>query len=306
MRLPRTSRPFTAVLLAGALSAGATSCSLPGDDGAGGGTGLERALGAVPASAADQAVTYRDVRTVRRLVAEDPGLYRGLDGFGILEVAQSGYTGGSVRADWGFGAKDVRSSVLVGDSSLLTGEFDTDAVARAMRKQGYKASDTDGGTRYRKRGESGVYDVSESARVARRSHVALPLTAPDDSLRDVKAYAAVADCLGDVYEATYYAERQDADTVLFAIGGRLGKDGRSSSETLCARAASKKAAATTAAKLREKTAPGERYAGSEVTVGEGDTPMITMTWKNRPESGLRPADNDRTSELPGLLAWGRA
>ncbi|MFK4071687.1 hypothetical protein [Streptomyces sp. NPDC029674] len=306
MRIPRRSRPLPAVLLVAALSVTAAGCSLPGGDGDdGGGTGLERALAAVPAAAADQGVMYRDVRTVRRLLAADPALYRGLDGFGILEVAQQGYTGGSVRADWGFDVKDVRTSVAVGNSSLLTGEFDTDAVGRAMKKQGYRATRTDEGTRYKKRGDAGTYEVSGSARAAKRTDLALGLSAPDESLRDDEAYEEVTDCLGDVYEATYYAKRADADVVLLAIGGRLGKDGTSSSEKLCVRTASPKAATAAAAELRKKTARGQRYAGSKVTVGEGDAPLVTMTWKNRAESGLRPADNDRTSELPGLLMWGR-
>ncbi|MFJ2767714.1 hypothetical protein [Streptomyces sp. NPDC087300] len=305
MRLPR---PFLAVLLTGALTASAAACSLPGgDDGGGDGdTGLERALDAVPASAADQAVTYRDVRTARRLVAADPALYRGLAGYGILEVVQHGYTGGSVRADWGFDAKDVRAAVQVGDGSLLTGRFDTDAIARAMKKQGYKPTDSDGGTRYKKSGEPTTFEASESVRTSIRSDVALGIEAPDKSLLDKETYAEVADCLGDVYEASYYAERADADTVLFAIGGRLGKDRESSTEKLCARTGSRKAAKNAAARLREKTAPGERYAGSKVTVGEGGTPLVSMTWKNRAESGLRPGDNDKTGELPGLLIWGRS
>ncbi|MEV7196724.1 hypothetical protein AB0N81_33725 [Streptomyces sp. NPDC093510] len=305
MRIPRRSRPLLALLLVSALSVAAAGCSLPGDSDDGGvGTGLERALAAVPAAAADQGVMYRDVRTARRLVAENPSLYRGLDGFGILEVAQIGYTGGSVRADWGFDVKDVRTSVTVGNSSLLTGKFDTDAVDRAMKKQGYRATPTDDGTRYKKGGDAGTYEISGSARAAKRSDIALGLAAPDESLRDDEAYEAIADCLGDVYEASYYAKREDADVELFAIGGRLGKNG-SSSETLCARTASKEAADATAAKLREKTARGQRYEGSKVTVGKGATPIVAMTWKNRPESGLRPADNDRTSELPGVLVWGR-
>ncbi|MEU8954284.1 hypothetical protein AB0C93_08270 [Streptomyces sp. NPDC048518] len=309
MRIPRRSRPLPALpalLLASVLSVGTAGCSLPGgsDDG-GDGTGLERALDAVPASAADQGMMYRDVRTARRLVAKDPKLYRGLDGFGILEVVQHGYTGGSVRADWGFDAKDVKTSVTVGNSSLLTGEFDTDSVGRAMKKQGYRATRTEHGTRYEKGSGDGTFEVSDTARAAKRSDIALGLATPDTSLRDDEAYTAVADCLGDVYEASFYAKREDADVVLLAIGGRLGKDGTSSSETLCARTASRKAADATAARLREKTAPGQRYAGSKVTVGEGDTPMVTMTWKNSTESGLRPSDNDRTSELPRVLVWGR-
>ncbi|MFE0171430.1 hypothetical protein ACFWZ2_03870 [Streptomyces sp. NPDC059002] len=303
----RIRRPFLAVLLTGVLGVSAAGCSLPGGDDGGGedGTGLERALDAIPASASDQAVTYRDVRTLRRLVAAEPSLYRGLDGYGIVEVIQRGYTGGSVRKNWGFDEKDVRTSVLVGDSTLLTGRFDTDAVARAMKKQGYKATDTDGGTRYKKPGEPGTYDISDATRATNRADATLGLTAPGTSLRDDKAYAAVAECLGDVYEASYYAEREDADVPLLAIGGRLGKDGTSSSETLCARTASKKAAAATAAALRKKTAPGARYEGSKVHIGDGDTPLVTMTWKNRPDSGLRPGDNDKTAELPGLLILGR-
>ncbi|MFF3640078.1 hypothetical protein [Streptomyces sp. NPDC002564] len=305
MRVSSRSRLLSALLITGALGAGAAGCSLPGGgDGAGDGTGLEHALDAVPASAADQPVTYRDVRTARRLVAEDPSLYRSLDGLGIVEVAQHGYTGRSVRADWGFDAKGVRTSLLIGADSLLIGEFDTDAVDQAMKKQGYRATGTDDGTRYKKPGGADTYEVSGSARAAKRSDTPLGLSVSGRSLRDDEAYAAVTDCLGDVYEASYYAKREDADAVLFAIGGRLAKDGKSSSETLCVRTASGKAAAATAAVLRKKTAPGERYAGSKVTVGEGATPVVSMTWKNRAASGLRPGDNDKTMELPGLLVWG--
>ncbi|CAM5427632.1 hypothetical protein SALBM135S_08946 [Streptomyces alboniger] len=298
----RISRPLLAVLLTTALSAGATGCSLPGGDEAVDGTGLERALDAVPDSAADQAVTYRDVRTVRRLVAKDLPLYRGLDGFGILEVAQSGYTGKDVRADWGFDEKDVTASVQVGDSSLLLGDFDTSAVERAMKKQGYAATEVDDGTRFEKRGEDVRYEVSGSVRVVNRAHGGLGVSEPGTSLRDDMAYTAVADCLGDVYEATYYAKQDDADAELFAIGGRLSKNGRTSSEKLCVRAASSEAADAIAEALRTKTRPGARYAGSKVRVT--DDGLVTMAWRNRPKTGLRPADNDRTGELPNLLTWG--
>ncbi|WP_447039741.1 hypothetical protein [Streptomyces sp. DSM 118878] len=298
----RISRPLLAVLLTGALSVGAAGCSLPGAVDGEDGTGLERALDAVPGSAADQPVTYRDVRKARRLVAKDPSLYRGLAGFGIMEVAQSGYTGKDVSAGWGFDEKDVTASVQVGDSSLLTGDFDTSAVGRAMKKQGYAAAGIDGGTRFTKRGEDLTYEVSGSVRVVNRSHGRLGISAPGTSLRDDEAYAAVADCLGDVYEATYYAKRGDADAQLFAIGGRLAKDGRTSSEKLCVRAASAEAADTIAEALRAKTEPGARYAGSKVRVTEDD--LVTMVWRNRPASGLRPADNDRTGELPNVLTRG--
>ncbi|WP_369218132.1 hypothetical protein [Streptomyces flavofungini] len=298
----RTTRPLLAALLTGVLSVGAAGCSLPGGDGANDGTGLERALDAVPLSAADQAVTYQDVRTVRRLVAKDPSLYRGLDGFGILEVAQSDYTGKDVRSDWGFDETDVTASVQVGDSSLLIGDFDDAAVGRALKKQGYAATGVEGGARYSKRGESMTYETSGSVRVANRSRATLKLSVPGASLRDDVAYAAVADCLGDVYEATYYAKRDDADAELFAIGGRLAKGGRASSEKLCVRATSAEAADTIAEALRTKTRPGARYAASKVRVSEDD--MVTMTWRNRPRSGLRPADNDKTAELPTLLTQG--
>ncbi|MEV0125284.1 hypothetical protein AB0I16_27730 [Streptomyces sp. NPDC050703] len=302
MRIPRLPRPLLAVLLTGTLGVGAAGCSLPGGEGADDGTGLERALDAVPASAADRAVTYRDVPTVRRLVAEDPALYRSLDGFGILEVAQSGYTGRGVEADWGFDEKDVTASVQVGDSSLLTGDFDTAAMGRALKKQGYAEAGTEGGTRYTKRGGDITYEVSGSRRVANRAHATLKLSEPDDSLRDDAAYAAVADCLGDVYEATYYARRKDGDAELFAIGGRPPKKGRAPSEKLCVRAASPEAADAIVRQLRPKTRQGERYASSEVRVTEDN--MVTMAWRNRPKSGLRPGDNDKTGELPNLLTWG--
>ncbi|WP_327358678.1 hypothetical protein [Streptomyces sp. NBC_01304] len=305
MRIPPS---LSALALAGVLTVGTVGCSSGknADGEGGGGTGLERALGAAPSSVGSKALTYFDVRTARKLVAKDEKLYRVLNGYGIGEL--SDYAG-NPRENWGFDEKDVRTAFDVqGQSSRLTGTFDTEAIAAALKKKGFRAGSAGDGTRFEEPGKKGsTFEVTESVRVRSDSDraFALSLAEPENSLTDDPAYAAVADCLGDVYYASFYAKRKKGDVVLLAIGGRLDAGG-TSSETICTVNASKKAADRTAAKLRTKTAKGEPYAGSTVATGDGDAPVVSMTWKTTSKSGHLPRENDQTSKLPRLLllGWG--
>ncbi|MFI6881178.1 hypothetical protein ACIBL6_47810 [Streptomyces sp. NPDC050400] len=296
-------------VLVGVLSTGAVSCG-SGDDGENGdGRGLTSALSGVPASADEQAVTYTDVTATRRLVATGKKVYRQLNGYGIQELAQHPYTAKALKPTYGFDEKDVRTSLLLsnGYGQRLTGDFDVDAVRDAMKKRGYRATDDDGSVRLRKQGQADV-DVSGSARTTKAvdDAITLPLDPPDRSVADDDAYGAVVGCLGDdVYRATLYGKRpgyRKQGVTLLGIGSRA-KDSASPTETLCVRTTSEAAAEKVAGKLRGKTAAGERFAGAEVKVGDGDTPMVSMMWKNSTKSGMGPGDQDRTGELPRLLLW---
>ncbi|MDG4859538.1 hypothetical protein P8605_15495 [Streptomyces sp. T-3] len=304
MRIPPS---LSALALAGALTVGTLGCS-SGDKGDGegdGATGLQRALGAAPASVGSKGITYFDVPTARKLVAEDNKLYGVLNGYGIGELQEYA---GNPRGNWGFDEKDVRTAFDVqGQSSRLTGTFDTKAIAAALRKKGFRADSTDNGTRFEEPGKKGsTFEATASVRVRSSSDraFALTLAEPENSLADDPAYAAVADCLGDVYYATFYAKRTKGDVVLLAMGGRLDAGG-TTSETICTVNASGKAADRTAAKLRTTTAKGEPYAGSTVTSGDGDTPIVSMSWKTSSKPGHRPRENDRTAKLTWLLLLGR-
>ncbi|WP_255952377.1 hypothetical protein [Streptomyces odontomachi] len=304
------NRPVAAVLLTAALAASAAcgSESAGSDDtgGTGGkdGTTFTRALAAVPASLAGESIMFRDVGRARPLVESGNRMYAALDTYGIPELGQ--YAALDPKKDMGFDLKQVKTSLTVSQTptSFLTGTFDPDAVSSALAKHGYHASKDDTGTHLTKSGSPTV-DVTGTVRSERTSDDSpkLPLTPPKKSVLDDAAYRAAADCLGDTYEATLYGKGagKNKDVVLLAIGGRLS-GGKASTETLCAVTASKDAADATAKALREKeTAAGKRYAGSEVTVGDGDTPVVSMTWKNKNASGSRPGDSDRTLELPSLL-----
>jgi hypothetical protein len=303
------ARTLGALLLGGVLAAGAAGCGTEsggsGGDGAKGGTdtALARALAAVPAPLADRSMTFRNVTTARRLVAADRELYGGLAGYGIPELGQYA---GDPKKDWGFDETRVKTSLLVSQTptSYLTGTFDPDAISGAMTRHGYRVTKDDAGVHLRKPGMP-LVDASTTVRVERNSEDSpvLPLTPPEVSVADDAAYRAVTGCLGDTYEATVYGKHagRNKDVVLLGIGGRAGA-GNSSSETLCAVTASKGAAEATAKALREKmTATGKPYAGSDVTVGDGDHPVVSMTWKNKAGSGLRPGDSDMTLRLPRLL-----
>ncbi|WP_338700136.1 hypothetical protein V2W30_25685 [Streptomyces sp. Q6] len=296
-------------LLAGVLGASAVACGAQNDDGTAGDgeRGLTAALSAVPASSAELPLTYRDVRTARRLVATGASLYRGLDGYGVWELSGRPESRATFRTRYGFDAKNIETSLLLGSqqSQRLTGTFDVDAARAALTKRGYKASDEGGdGVRLSKDGQAS-FAVSASARVTDwLDGATLPLEAPSDAVTDDSAYRAVLDCLGDdVYEASLYGKRpeyRERGITLVGVAGRV--DGtKNPTETLCALTPSKAAAERAAGKLRGKTGAGERYAGSKVTVGEGETPVVSLTWKNATKSGLRPTDQERTGELLRLL-----
>ncbi|MEV5611974.1 hypothetical protein [Streptomyces sp. NPDC052225] len=301
----RMTRKCVVTVLVGALgAAGLVSCGAD-DSGDGEGTGLTAALSGVPASQAEQAITYRDVSAARRLVAADKSLYRGLDGYGIIEFMQGAHT--ARPRSYGFEAKDVTASVLLsnGYSQRLTGTFDVDAVRKAMRKRGYTATEgDDGAVRLRKKGQADI-EVSADARTSQYvDGVKLPLDPPDRSVTDDPAYKAVVSCLGDdVYEASLYGKNpgyRKQGITLLGIGGHAD-DAAHPTEKLCARTTSEDAAEKVAAELRAKTAPGERFTGAKVNVGDGDTPVVSIIWKNSTKPGMRPTDQDRTGELPMAL-----
>ncbi|MEU6354006.1 hypothetical protein ABZ896_32525 [Streptomyces sp. NPDC047072] len=302
---PPSRQALASLFVLGSLAVGGTGCS-GSSTGAGSGeadnrTGLQNALASVPESAAAETVSYADVAVIRDLIAKDSEQFGGLGNYGIPELAT--YSDETPRQEWGFDEKTVATSVVVGASnSRLTGEFDTATIAKALERKGYRASDTDGGTLLKKTGDETTYQVSDSVRVARHDSdgAGLGFGEPERSVAGDPAYAAVDECLGNVYYASFYGKREKKDVVLLAIGARLGADG-SSTETLCTVNSSEAAAQSAATKLREKTKDGEPYAGAKVTVRNGETHIVSMTWRNSSEPRLRPRDNDKTNILPGLL-----
>ncbi|MET9498138.1 hypothetical protein [Streptomyces sp. NPDC006552] len=299
------------LVLTGMLGMSVAACGAEGDDGkesGEGGTGLTSALSGVPASAGEQTLTYRDVDAGRRLVAADKALYAGLGDFGIWELSGRRTTAATAKKSYGFTAKDVDTSLMVGagQAQRLTGTFDVEAARRALEKDGYRSSDKDGGVRLSKQGQA-TFDVSGSVRITKwlDSGPVLPLERPEHSVADDAAYKSVSACLGDdVYEASLYGKRpgyRKQGVTLAGIGGRA--HGSASTEKLCVLSTSKDTAGKIAKKLRARTATGERYAGSTVNVGDGDTPMVSMTWKNSTKSGLRPTDQDRTNDLLKNVLW---
>ncbi|MFJ9041164.1 hypothetical protein ACIRF8_31930 [Streptomyces sp. NPDC102406] len=139
-------------VLAGMLGMSVVGCGAhdDGDRGTGeGASGLISALSGAPASAGEQSLTYRDVDVVRRLVAADRELYAGLEGFGVWELSGRRTTAAFTKESYGFGAKDVNTSLMVGtgQAQRLTGTFDVEAARKAMEKRGYRASDRNGGVR---------------------------------------------------------------------------------------------------------------------------------------------------------------
>ncbi|NUK34422.1 hypothetical protein HRW16_08740 [Streptomyces lunaelactis] len=259
---------------------------------ASGSRGLMGVLDSAPAAVSGTTVSYLNVRTARALVKKDEKLYANFNGYGIPEYASVGYTSKSLRTLMGFDERDVQTSLVVGDlSNRLTGDFDKDAISKALAKRDYRAEKSGRGLRL-SNGKDRQYEVTGDVLVGESKKEGLSPLAPEGkTLADDSLYKAVAKCLGsDVYEANFFGkERPRAISRLFAVGGRIGNDG-APSETLCALATNDEKAQEIAKRLRTETTKGKRYAGTEVSVTEGDMPMVTMTWKNTSASGMHPAD----------------
>ncbi len=296
------SRIPVVLLATGALAAATTACSGSG----GGGTGLERALSYVPASAAGQDVEFSDVPTERKLVAKDRKLYANLDTYGMAESLSGMYTG-PMEQMWGFDSADVKTVTTVGsaiNSSRMTGTFDLGKINAAMKKAGYSGATSHGVLTMAKAG-SGTMLADTSTRVVHNA--GSPFTGfgrPGKSLRGVREYSAVAGCLGDVYEADFYPEdhgdTKHPDTVLMGMGARL--TGGVSKETMCLVTKSDASAQAAADTLRDKRMkPGMPYADAKLTVHKGSTPWVSLTWTNADKPGLHPSDNTRDLDLPRLF-----
>ncbi|MFJ2022854.1 hypothetical protein ACIODW_03445 [Streptomyces sp. NPDC087897] len=274
------------------------------------------ALDALPESSNKEAFRYVDTTVVRDLLAKDEGLYRAFDDYGFPPFEATYSQRRPDRDAWGFDETDMFNAVTAvqdPDFSRVAGEFDPEAVKRALKRQGYRSRSIDGGTRLEKPGEDTVYEVSRSMFIARdrdQMTPALPPVIPELSLADDPAYRTVTRCLGDVYAADYWPKTNKDDVILLAVGARLGADG-SLSEKACALSRSKQAAERTAVELRTLTVEGELYAGAEVVVKDGDLPLVSMTWKNGqdPDSpstwgpGTRPGEWSSETDLLKALGW---
>jgi hypothetical protein len=292
-------RAITATLLTGLLGVGTTAC---GDDEAETSKpqGLAAALASIPISSAAETISYTDVPASRRLLAKDKELYGNLSGLGIRELTL--YSGDPVGDKYGFTDEDVNTAVTIGaDAQRLTGRFDVDNVALAMQKNGYVKGSIDGGLLLK--GGKGQLYVSETVRSSSYTDVAPPpLAPPSKSLADDPDYRAMADCLGDdAYAADIYGKRAKSRRdgyVMFGFAATADSDGQSR-ERLCALTTSADSAQSTAGKLRTTVQEDKDFAGAKVTAGSGDTPMVTMEWKNH--AGLRPREQNKTYQIPKVL-----
>ncbi|WP_155057343.1 hypothetical protein [Streptomyces blattellae] len=286
-------------MLTGFVAVGTTAC---GDDDAQTGEpkGLAAALASVPQSSAEETISYLDVPASRRLLARDKELYGNLYGLGIRELTLE--SSDPIGDKYGFTEEDVDTAVVIGaDAQRLTGDFDVNTITQAMQKNGYAKGSIDGGALLKD--SKGQVAISGTVRSSSYTDAAPPpLTPPSKSLADDPDYRAIADCLGDdVYAADFYGKRAESlkdGYVMFGFAATADNAGRSR-ERLCALTTSADSAQRIAGKLRTTAQEDKDFAGAEVTTGSGDTPMVTMEWKNH--AGLPPGAQNETYQIPSLL-----
>lgn len=228
----------------------------------------------IPINAAP--IQYLDVRTARRLMAEDDsGMYKGCRYYYVEDFFRFKHPSSdddgiefkpTLQETYGYDEKSLDTVVAANyGSNYLTGRFDGAAI-RASGSHGL-----------------GLDLIGDD-----ELYFGLRPPSKGKTLADDPEYVTVADCLGDVYQAAFDLPRKGNIVYsLTAVGGRVGSDGKPESK-LCSLTRSHKDADKLVKVLSALTGDGGPYRGARISVGEGDTPMVTMTWKNTGDAGLRP------------------
>ncbi len=257
------------------LVAASAGCS-GSDDGAGGAVldGLERVryTGEPPA-----AVTVVDAERAGELLAEDERRFAFVDGLGTPLLSDFAVP----EHRYGLEEKNADLAVTVGTGAYYgfwTGEFDEGAVTADLADDGYAERQADGGPVWEAPEDELTLRVSDEEIVWGQGGDFDPSVLTEGQrLSEEPRYQALNECLGDVYRADFVEGHSADPTTAYAIG-QLAESPEETSEVLCAASDSEATAEQAAELLRQEIeAGGDTYRGGEVTVLDGDVPMVRVT-----------------------------
>lgn len=241
-------RPALTITIAAALLCSACSGDTGDSGGEGfglsGGTGLQAALGRVAANdKTRQYVEYGEVARLSRLV-EDGVRYRSLLGYGFSPFA----TGYRIMADeLRFDPTRMNGAVMAGQppdqSGVLWGDYDLEAVERALADRDIPAEDSADGKRWTSAGDhelspdgplvdivptAGLNDIHTAdgtfAYSSSRAGLEAVTEPGEDTLAGDPLLVRLADCLGDV-SAAVLVTKVEGDPMSYAVGVRAAEDG---------------------------------------------------------------------------------
>lgn len=277
--------PAVGAAVAAALVAALAGCS---SGSGGGGSAALTSLRHMPAATKARQVTYVDTARVRELGRTDPKrfTYVGNPASALLSGYSAGPWADSVKQD------QIDAAVDTGQVGHWDGRFDAAAIGASLGRSGYTSSRQDGGQVWKPSDGSGPSFViaKDEIRYATDARLFSPSDpGRGDSLAGVEEYRLVADCMGDVYRADFNP-LSTAKPVLLTALGQQADDSGENTEVLCSVAKDRATADKLAAKLRSVVKEQDkRYAGTEVTVGEGDHPVV------------RASVPDSSAQRPGRL-----
>jgi hypothetical protein len=285
-------RRLGVALIALLVSTTAVSCSAPGDSDQGGDDSeVLRGLTALSSRhSRGKAVTYLDMARVRQLEKDGGERYSS-----VATPATSLLTGFEL-GPWQEHLKpsQIDTAVDWGTAGHWEGRFDSAAITRALKSNGYVQKEEDGRRYWRTEDSTLALQVSdhEISYAAQRTDP-MSVVHPEQgaALADKEEYRRAAECLGDVYRADFLPLKSAKPTRLSALGQRAAS-AEKNTEILCAVVKDEATAERVATRLRSvvrEKAP--QYDGTKITVENGERPYV------------RAVVPDKASQRPGRLLF---
>lgn len=237
-----------------------------------------------------KAVTYLDMARVRQL--EKTGGKR----YSSVATPATSLLTGFDQGPWQEQLKpsQIDTAVDLGSAGHWKGRFDSAAITRALKSNGYVQKEEDGRRYWRTEDSPLALQVSdhEISYAAQRTDP-MSVVHPEEgaALADKEEYRRAAECLGDVYRADFLPLTSAKPTRLSVLGQQAASAAKNT-EILCAVVKDEATAERVAARLRSvvrEKAP--EYDGTKITVETGERPCV------------RAVIPDKPSQRPGRLLF---
>ncbi|MER7903722.1 hypothetical protein AB0K64_09560 [Streptomyces sp. NPDC053741] len=272
MRIPARGSAVGVATLAVVLLASATGCSAGSDDGDSG-SELLTGLGHLSGDTGTKQVTFLDAADVRKLSKGDAERFAWISQPAslLLDTSRPGPLGQKFRSD------QIDSAVDTPEGGHWEGSFDTTAITKSLKSEGYTRSEKDGREVWTHAKPEVTLQVSDD-QISYSIQDSAPLAAvsPEEgsSLADRKEFRRAAECLGDVYRADFNPSGSPGPVRLSAVG-QQAETAAKNTEVLCFVVEDEAAAKKLETELRTVVSDkSPKFDGTKVTVEKGDQPVV--------------------------------
>ncbi|MFD8341758.1 hypothetical protein ACK03K_21470 [[Kitasatospora] papulosa] len=272
MRIPARGSAVGVATLAVVLLASATGCSAGSDDGDSG-SELLTGLGHLAGDTGTKQVTFLDAADVRKLSKGDAERFAWISQPAslLLDTSRPGPLGQKFRSD------QIDSAVDTPEAGHWEGSFDTTAITKSLKSEGYTRSEKDGREVWTHAKPEVTLQVSDD-QISYSIQDSAPLAAVSpkegSSLADRKEFRRAAECLGDVYRADFNPSGSTGPVRLSAVG-QQAETAAKNTEVLCFVVEDEAAARKLETELRTVVSDkSPKFDGTKVTVEKGDQPVV--------------------------------